>query len=67
MGTSLPCVYSHIGNHMHHSEAAKVHVNCVSRDNNNPHMVVGHGSGCEALGGKWQYLTAVMTPPNVPL
>ena len=32
--TALPCVYS---------EGAKAHVNCVSRDNNNQHMVRGHG------------------------
>ena len=35
-GMSLPFVYtSHIPNRMRHSDASKVHVNCVSHDTNN--------------------------------
>ena len=42
VGTSRPCVYtSHIKNSVCHSESGKVHVNCVSRDNNNQHMAKG--------------------------
>ena len=42
MDTSPVCVYTkRIQNRVCHSEAAEVHVNCVSRDNNNQHMATG--------------------------
>ena len=65
--TSLPSVYtSHIQNRLFKSKAAKVHLNCVSRDKNNE----AHSEGaCRGIGGPlttfdfWQKCQYVL--PNV--